>query len=298
MNKKLLAFITILLFVAMGISGCISDDEPQTVEYIDDTGRTVAIEGTIETIVSLSPANTEILFAIGAGDMIVGDTEYCNYPEEAVAIENVGGYSTVDVERVIELEPDVVFGTTGHEEVRDQLSEAGIPVILFEAVDIERVYDNIRTVGEVMGLKAEADTLVEDMMGTIAEVESDTAGITEKKTVFYMLWNDPPMSAGPNTFIDSVITLAGGTNVAGTAETAWPMYDMETLITLNPDVIILAPHGSSGMTSEQLLSDPDYATISAVVNGNVFELSNGDIILRAGPRIVDAIVEVYGMLYS
>ena len=230
--------------------------------------------------------------------MLVGDTEFCNYPEDAVAIENIGGFSTVNVERIIELEPDVVFGTAGHEEVRDQLAQAGIPVILFKAVDIDTVLDNIRTVGEVMGMKVEAGELVADMMERIINIENAAADITDEKTAFYMLWNDPLMSAGANTFIDTVITMAGGINIAGDSESAWPMYDMETLIMLDPQVILLSPHGGSGITKQDLMADPNFATISAVKNGDVYELSNEDIILRAGPRIVEALEEVYGMLYS
>jgi iron complex transport system substrate-binding protein len=271
---------------------------PTTITVTDDTGETFTFDSAAERVISIAPSNTEILFALGAGGKLIGDTEYCNYPEEALAIENVGGFSTVDVERIIELDPDVVFGTSGHEEIREQLSQAGIAVVLFKATDVDKILDNIRTVGEVVGMKSEADALVADMSATIEEVSTAAADIAARKTVFYMIWNDPLMSAGSGTFIDAVISLAGGENIAGESESAWPMFDMETLILADPDVIILAPHGSSGITREQLMGDPTYAALSAVQEGAVFELTDGDTILRAGPRIVTALQEVYGMLYG
>lgn len=297
MNKNLLSFFTILLVVAMGISGCITDDGPQTVDYTDDTGRTVTIGGTVEAVVSLAPANTEILFALGAGDMVVGDTEFCNYPEEAVAIENVGGFSTVNVERIIELEPDIVFGEAGHEDVAAQLEDAGIPVYMTKAVDFDTVMDNISVIGEIVGKSDEAAQLVADLESRIDAVTSVTDSITDKKDVLYLLWNDPIMSAGPGTFINDVISSAGGANIAAESGTAWPVLDMESVIVADPDVIILAPHGGSGISKEDLMADPAWSTINAIEDGNVFEMSNGDIILRPGPRIIDALEEVYGMLY-
>ena len=295
MNKRLIAAITTIIIIMVSASACIAGGEEEYT-IVDDTGREVNFKGDAEKIVSLSPANTEILFALGLDEEIVGVTEYCNYPEAALDKEKVGGYSTVDVERVIELEPDVVFGEAGHEEFAQQLTDAGIPVVLFKATTLDIMMDDIELIGKVTGKEEEATTLVSDLESRVSVISSSTANIENKKKVFYVLWGDPLMSAGPGTFIDEVITTAGGINIAGEADSAWPMFDMEWLIDNDPDVIILGPHGSSGMSKEDIMSNENWATISAVQNEQIYVMSDAVIILRPGPRIVDAVEEVYSFM--
>jgi len=292
MNKKLIVSIATILLIIVSASACITDGEEEFT-IIDDTGREVNVMGVAEKIVSISPANTEILFALGLDEEIVGITEYCNYPEAALEKEKIGGYDTVDIERVIELEPDVVFGEAGHEEFAQQLTDVGIPVILFKASTLDILMDDIEVVGQITGREDEASALVNDLESRIDTVTSMAADLDDNIKVFYVLWNDPLMSAGPGTFIDEIITTAGGVNLAGETGTSWPMFDLEWLIDNDPDVIILSPHGSSGVSKEDLMADPNFSTISAVQNGFVYEMSNADIMLRPGPRIVDAIEEVY-----
>jgi len=297
MRRIIFATIITMLILMVSISACITDGDNEFT-IIDDTGREVNFKGDAEKIVSLSPANTEILYALGLDDKIVGVTEYCNYPEAALEKEKVGGYSTVDIERVIELEADVVFGEAGQEEFAQQLTDAGIPVVLFKATTIDVIMDDIEMVGQITGKEEEATSLIADLESRIEAITAVTSGIDDKPKVFYMLWNEPLMSAGPNTFIDEVIVAAGGVNIAEGTGTAWPVVELEWLINNDPDVIILGPHGSSGASKEDLMSDPNFSTISAVQNGQVYVLSNSDIILRPGPRIVDAIEEVYNLLYD
>lgn len=285
-----------LLIVAFS-AGCISGGDKEY-SIVDDTGREVNIVGEASKIVSLSPANTEILFALGLDDEVVGVTEFCNYPAAALEKEKVGGFSTVDVERIIELEPDVVFGEAGHEDAAEQLTNAGIPVVLFKAMSFDVLMDDIEMMGQITGKEDEAKDLVEDLEARIAAIEDQVEGISDKKTLFFMLWNDPLMSIGPNTFIDQVFTKAGALSISGDADTAWPMYDMEWLIDNDPDVILLSPHGGSGLGKDDLMSDPNYSTISAVKEGRVFVMSNEDLLLRPGPRIVDALEEIFNLIYG
>lgn len=296
--KKSFGVIAILAIMIVSLCGCISDSGDESFTIVDDTGREVLIEGDVETIVSIAPSNTEILFALGLGDKVVGVTEFCNYPAEALDIEKVGGFSTVNIERIIELEADIVFGTAGHEEFAEQLEVAGIPVVMFKGTTFDVILNDITMVGDICGAEDEAEDLVSSLQTRIDTIKSQTDTIEEKPSVFYMLWNDPIMSAGPGTFIHEIIEMAGGTNIAGDTETSWPVLDMESIIIADPDVIILAPHGSSGVTREQIMDDPIWATVNAVEFGNVFEMSDGDIINRGGPRVVDALEEIYGFMPS
>nr|HOP09539.1 helical backbone metal receptor [Candidatus Methanofastidiosa archaeon] len=271
---------------------------PTSISVTDDLGNQYTFDSTATRIISLAPSNTEILFALGLDEEIIGVTEYCNYPEAALEKETVGGFSTVDVERVIELEPDVVFATSGDEESYELIRTAGIPVIQFQAVDFETVYKDIRIVGKVTGKDQEAYDLVMDMKERISAVEEQVANITDKKSVLYMLWYDPLMSAGPNTFIDQIITTAGGENVAGESDAAWPVLSLDWVIDQDPDAIILAPHEASGVSKEELMDNGNWSTVSAIINGEVYELSSSDIISRPGPRIADAVEEIFNLMYG
>lgn len=284
-----------ILLIIVSASACITDGDKEFT-IIDDTGREVNVTAGADKIISLSPANTEILFSLGLDEEIVGVTDFCNYPEAALEKEKVGGYSTVDIERIIELEPDVVFGEAGHEEFAQQLTDVGIPVVLFKATTLDILMDDIEVVGQITGKEDVASTLISDLESRINSVSSMANDLDGNIKVFYVLWNDPLMSAGPGTFIDEIITTAGGINIAGEVDTSWPMFDLEWLIDNDPDVIILSPHGSSGVSKEDLMADPNFSTINAVQNGYVYEMSNSDIMLRPGPRIVDAIEEVYSFM--
>ena len=267
-----------------------SEKESGNIIIRDDMGRTVVLNKTPERIVSLAPSNTEILFAIGAGHRVVGVTEFCNYPPEAVegvkngSIEVVGGFTRINVEKIVSLEPDVVFAYFGQEKEIKQLENLSIPTIVFNPKNLGMIYNDILIAGRVTGLERNAEKVVNEMKEKVNYVVSKVSAL-EKRRVFYVLWGDPLMSVGGDTFIGQLINLAGGENIFGDT-TGWPTVNMESVVERNPDVIILDPY--CGVSKEDVLNNWS-REINAVKNGSVYVVSNQDLIVRAGPRIADGL---------
>ncbi|WAI02420.1 helical backbone metal receptor [Methanogenium organophilum] len=259
----------------------------------DDFGKEVYIPAPPQRIVSLAPANTEILYALGLGDKVVGVTDYCNYPEEALAAEKVGGYSSVNIEKVLQAKPDLVvaaFGNTA--EVIEHLDNLGLTVISLNPASIGDVQDNIRLVGEATWADDEAAVVVSEMQACIDAVETAVASADTTPSVVHMVWNDPIWVSGTGSFQDEMFEMAGGTNAFPTVQ-GWEIVSMEEFIVTDPDVIIA--NSGAGMGGEQydilyryVLDEPRFQGLSAVKEGRVY-LVDSDIIDRGGPRIVEAL---------
>jgi iron complex transport system substrate-binding protein len=265
---------------------------PQAITVIDGLGRVVRLSGIPERIVSLAPSNTEILFALGLGSKLIGTSDHCNYPPEALAIENVGGFATIDVERVVELDPDLVFATGGvQEKFVVQLEGLGVPVITLDPDDLGEVLQGIDLAGRATGAKNTANELVENMYGRITQIASKVENV-QKPKVFWVVWYPPLYTAGKGTFVSELIAKAGGINL-GDAGMDWFVYSTETLLEEDPDVIIMGAHGLTPVDMEPLAGWDD---LKAVRENRVYSI-NPDIASRAGPRLVDALEEIAGYLH-
>ena len=261
----------------------------------DDLGREVTIYKQPETIVSLAPNNTEILFALGLGDKVIAVSEYCNYPLEAQNKIKIGGFSTVNIEKVVSLKPDLVLATGGIQEVIvEELERLDLTVIALAARSIEDVLENIRLVGKATGeaeTARELTTNLERRIKAVTDKIKDLPG-SQRPRVFYEVQYEPLMTAGPGTFIDDLIHLAGGVNIASDAVTKYPVYNLEILIECNPEVIIISFwHGSIAVSVEGVKSRKRWKILDAVKNNQVYGI-NADIVSRSGPRIVDALEEI------
>lgn len=263
---------------------------PFPVEVEDNFGNKVTIEEEPTKIVSLDPSNTETLFALGLGDKVVGVSSNCNYPEEATTKEVVGDYEGTNLERVVELEPDIVlvYGS-GNEDDNKILRNADIKVLGFISETIDGVVDNIQIIGKATGKNVEADELVNTMMAKKDEIVNAVKGQEEVK-VFYEIWHDPLMGAGKGSFMDELITLSGGKNIAEDADGAYPQYDLEQLIERDTDVY-MASQAMEDITVESIKARPGYDVITAIKNDRVhlFVGSDADMVSRPGPRIIDAL---------
>lgn len=306
-NFKFLSLILIGTMV-LGIAlGCAKDNDKQQdiveppiqdividedlnkypLEVIDGFGNKIVIEEAPERIISLAPSNTEILFALGLGEKIVGVTAFCDYPEEALAVEKIGDYSAINFEKIIELEPDLVvnYGELDSD-ANNILSDAGIPVVSYMPESIDEVLETIKSLANATDTEEVGNTLVDNMIqkrDAIIEKLKDT----EKVKVFYEVWHDPLMAAGAGSFIDGLIELSNGENVARDAEGEYPNYDLEKLIENDPDVYLTASDIPE-KTVETISERPGYESITAIKNGEVY-LLDGNILSRPGPRIVEAL---------
>ncbi|NLK44749.1 MAG: cobalamin-binding protein [Tissierellia bacterium] len=260
------------------------------VEVQDKFGNTEIIEEEPMTIISLAPSNTETLFALGLGDRVVGVTPFCDYPEEAQTKEKVGDYSGNNLERIIELEPDLilVYGP-GDEEENRILREAGIKVLGFLSETMDDIMKDIETIGKATGRNEKAADIInsiKEKRDYILEKVKDA----EEVTVFYEIWHDPLMGAGKGSFMDELITLAGGKNIAYDTDGAYPQYDLEQLIERDPQVY-LASKDSEDKTIESIKLRPGYDAISAIKNDRIylFKGNEANLVSRPGPRIGEAL---------
>ncbi|WOF15488.1 ABC transporter substrate-binding protein [Methanoplanus sp. FWC-SCC4] len=277
-----------------------ADSANQDIEYhveiTDDMGYTTEISKIPERIISLAPSNTEILYAIGAGDRVVGVTDYCNYPKEAQSKEKAGGFSSVNIEKVVSLKPDLVVAAYGNtEDVVNHLKDLGMSVITLNPTDLDSVLSDITLLGKATGNVKEAGELVSSLSKRIENVKSIAEQDECTPEVAHIVWYDPIWISGKNTFQDELIKTSNGNNAFGDMD-SWVIVSMEDFITKNPDVLIV--NSGSGMDQnsrdciyEYIMNEPRFKNIKAVKEGRVY-IADSDTIDRGGPRIVDALEEV------
>ena len=288
--KKALTLVLVMALIST-LSACSSLSVFQkAITVTDDMGREVSLPKAALRIVSLAPTNTEFLFALGLGDKVVGVTDWCNFPQEVSSKEKVGGFSKPSVEKIVSLKPDLVVAASLHKDVVEQLDILKIPVIVLNAQSINDVLANADLLGKVTGATKAAND-VKGRINTILKQVDDkvkTLSAEQRPVVYYEVWHDPIMTAGPNTFINELITQAGGVNLAVSAPTNYPTYSLEELLARQPEVMF---YGHAVETVEQVLVRTNWNSIPAISNARVY-LVNEDLILRAGPRIGEGLLEL------
>ncbi len=256
-------------------------------EIEDEFGNKITLEKQPTRIISLAPSHTEILFALGLNNEIVGVTTYCNYPEEASTKEKVGDAFNVNVEKILELNPDLViqYGP-GKEEVNNKLKNAGVSLLSYEPESIDEVISLIEEIGKITNRVAESKAVTVDMMSKRDYIINRVSKVDKKAKIFFEIWDEPLQAAGPGSFIDELINLAGGENIASDAEGAYAQYDLEQLIERNPDVYLTSKDLET-KTIESIKVRPGYSEINAIKNNRIYILD--PLISIPGPRIVDGL---------
>ena len=260
-------------------------------EVRDDLGRTVKVPAQIERAISLAPSITEMIFAVGAGDRLVGVTTYCNYPPAAVAIEKIGDTQTPNIERIIALKPQIVFISTASqlEAFSKTLGEQGIAVYITNPTTLDQVFGNLKQLAELFGTSDAAEKLITTLSARASKVRHQASQSTARPKVFVQISREPLFTIGKDSFLTEIVESAGGVSTTKEIATAYPKISKETALALDPDVILLSDSEDNREPSEVLKNSP------AVRNGRVYKI-NADTISRPGPRLVDALEEIAAKL--
>ena len=265
--------------------------EPLTLT--DSLGREVTLAAPAERIVTLAPSNTEIVFALGADEALVGRDDFSDYPPEAANVASVGSlYPNVNAETIVALKPDLVLaaGVTNPDDVT-KLADLGLTVYATSyAVTLDDIYHDILAVGKLTGTDSEAEGLVADLKARVESVSIQSASAANQPVVFYEVdatEPEKPWTAGTGTFMDALITLAGGQN-AGAVSDDYFQISLEQLITADPDLIVLGSSTYGGQTPETVAQRPGWQTLTAVKNNAVYPFDD-NLVSRPGPRIVDGL---------
>ncbi|MCX5697837.1 MAG: cobalamin-binding protein [Candidatus Omnitrophica bacterium] len=254
--------------------------------------------GASQRYISLAPATTEILFALGLDNEIVGVSSYCDYPQAAKSKDKVGNFSQPNIEKIISLKPDIIFAT-GLEQAGpvSQLRQLGLKVYVSDPSNMKELFNSIKDIGRLSAKEKEADALIIRMQSVIDALALKVNLIPSRKRprVFVEIWHDPLITAGKSSFIDELITLAGGNNVASCVTKSYVYFSSEDVIRRNPECIILTYMGKGSLGN--IKSRLGWGKISAVKNNRIYNDIDPDILLRPGPRLAEGLLELHKRLY-
>ena len=271
-------------------------------QVTDDLGRTVTVPTKITRVVSTAPSITENVFAVGAGERLVGVTTFCNYPEAAKSIAKIGDTMTPNIETIIALKPDIVFVSTASqiEAFAKTLADNGIVVYVMDPQSLEGVIHNLEELAIMFGTDRQAQPLIDDLQNREARLRAftlqhdETPAAYEERVepvrVFVQISKEPLFTIGKDSFVTEVVARAGGKSVTETVETAYPKLSKETASALRPDAIILSASDDNREPNEVFKNSP------AVKNGRVYSI-DADLLSRPGPRLVDAIEQIARQLH-
>jgi iron complex transport system substrate-binding protein len=301
-----LLLVAILAFGVAVLSACGSSDDTAApsspsavasagpITVTDDSGAEVTLDKPAEAIVSLAPANTEIAYAIGAGDKMVAGTSYDDYPEEAKALPKIGDFANPNVEKIASYSPDLVLAAGGiQDKLRTKLEDLGMKVYVVDPKTYAGTIATIANVGKLAGADEGAATVTDEMTAAQTEVQAKVGDLEKAKT-FLEIYSKPLMTAGADTFIDDMITIAGGENLGAMAGSGFPNFSTEVLVREDPAVYI----ADSGSMSEpgDLSKRPGFSELTAVKDGKVYVIEDS-IIARPGPRLAEGLKALAGMIH-
>jgi len=265
--------------------------------YNDDIGRTVQIPSHPRRIVSLAPSITETLFALGLDREIVGVTDFCNYPEAALSKPKVGSFISLSAEKIVSLSPDLILATAdgNRKESVDQLARLGLPVYTVSPSNLTETFRMIFTIGRMTGREKEAHSLVHQLQQRVRHVTAVTERLQRPK-VFFQVGLDSLITVGRDTFLNELITLAGGTNISGEETVRYPRYSIERVITAVPDIVIVTSMKGEGSFEQVKKNWSRWSSLPAVRNGRIY-LMETDLVFRPSPRIVDGLEELTRLIH-
>lgn len=267
-------------------------------ELTDEIGRKIRVPEDVDRIVSLAPNLTEIVFALGDGNHLAGDTDFCDYPPEALQKPHVGGPVNPNLEEIVALKPELVLATKtiNRAETVNALDHIGLPVyVASDPHSVEEMIVSVEHLGSALGAEKSAAMLAADLRGRLADLDRQLAGVTDRRVLF-VVWTEPLISVGRNTFIADALRRAGGRSVVE-AKAEWPRVSLEEVVRLQPDVLVFASAHAGGTQRDidALRARPGWRNLYAMQHGNVVVVS--DAINRPAPRMVDAIEDLARALH-
>ena len=264
--------------------------------FVDDAGRKLYFAKPPQRILSLAPSITEMLFAIGLDEEIVGVTNFCNYPPAAARKPKVG-YTHPNVESILALRPDIVAAPREflRADVLTKLDELKVPVFILEAKSLEDVFSHIRTLGRIFNRSSIADDVTRHMRERIAHITRQLEA-AEKKRVLYVLSSQPLITVGPESYIHQMIELAGGINIASGTSGAYPRLNMETVLQEDPEVLIFPVGISESVPESEQQAWKRWTGLSAVKHRRLRAISS-DALNRPGPRVVDGFEQLARLIH-
>ncbi len=307
MNLKFIALIiVVVVIIASGFYVYAETQKPKSqqssITVVDDLGRSVNVSLPVKRVVSMDPSDTQMMYAIGAGSLLVADTSFDWWPANSTLLPHVAMDSGVaSVEQVVNMTPDLVLATTIQtSQIIDQLQNLSIPVLVFEPQNISNIYTDMMTLGKVTGHTSGATAEVNHMKSVISNVQTKIANYS-KESLLYMMWPNPIYTAGPTSFIDNVITTAGGANIAENLSGPYPVISLEQVVADNPQTIIVDNNtGVSNMTYFTSGNQSQiWDNISAIKNDRllIFNVTESNWMNEPGPLTIYAVQMVAQFLY-
>lgn len=303
-RAPILASLILLLALA---GGCQRPEPPgeqpapsasQQIVLDDALGEKIVLEGPARRVISLAPNLTEIAYALGAGESLVGRSSYCDYPPQALKIEPVGDMLTLNYEKVLALKPDLVMMTfTGNQlSIYRKLKQIGVRVFAFQDTTVSGVFNAMEQMGTLLGKRNEAATAIGGLRRRIDSIATLTRQGSGRPVSTFIVIDRAPLMSVTWGFIVQALEIAGGDNIAKEGVTAYPLYSREELLRRDPEVI-LVPGNSQSVVQELIALYPEWKKLQAVRNNRIYVIPP-DLILRPGPRIGDGIEMLYGMLHE
>ncbi len=307
MNSKVIVSIVVLIVIAASFTVLYEEmnrpkNQPSSITVTDDLGRKVQISLPVKRVVSMDPSNTQMMYSIGAGGLLVADTSFDWWPANSTSLPHVSMDSGMaSVEQVVNMTPNLVLATTIQSaQIVDQLQNLSIPVLVFEPNNISNIYSDMATLGKVTGHSAGATAEVNHMKTVISSVQQKISGYS-KESLLYMMWPSPIYTAGPNSFIDSVIMASGGDNIAENLTGPYPVISLEQVVQDNPQTIIVDNNtGISNLTYFTRGNQSQiWNNISAIKNDRllIFNVTESNWVNEPGPLTIYAVELIAQFLY-
>ncbi|MBI3595727.1 MAG: cobalamin-binding protein [Nitrospirae bacterium] len=296
MRSKFIIIAALFLLTSHVLPFTLPAARAETITVTDDLGRSVRFTTLPQRIVSLAPGLTEILFSLGLDDRIVGVTDYCNYPPAAVTKPRVGGLNP-NLEKIISLHPDLIVAVAGiyQNQSLARFEQFHVPYFTVDPSSIEKIFETILVLGKITGAEETAAEKVRQLRGRLNSLQQKLQS-DPRPRLLYVVDDEPLISVGKGSYLNDLIREAGGVNITGGLEKAYPIVSMEYVIRQNPEVIVLA------MDADQVLSDQEkhhwsrWSSLPAVRNGKIYKVSR-DLLNRPGPRILDGVEELARLLH-